>query len=130
MSHKFTPDLPQYLTSTGRDSFATELRTASKRCDFCGSRMAELPKKSKRHVQRYSCPGCETYSAAVSAQGAAAKRFAEQRHPPPAKIGRTWVNEYGFFAAIDGVHQQIGSAKEAAPFAALTTFAMNAGRIP
>lgn len=122
--------LPPYLTSPGHESFATERRVAAKRCDFCGSRVVELPKKSKRHVQRCRCPGCELYNAAVAAQGAAAARLAEQRHPPPASIGRTWVNEYGFFAEIDGVHTQILSAKEATPFAELTTAAMNAGRIP
>lgn len=52
---------------------------------------------------------------------AAAARIAEDRHPGRAE--RAWLNRYGVFAFVDGIAIQIGSAKEAAPFCKLTTWA-------
>lgn len=63
----------------------------------------------------HGCDACELYSAAVVANQAAAASIAKDR-ANGRKIGRTWVNEYGFFAEFDGVHDQIGTVAEAAPF--------------
>lgn len=86
------------------------------RCENCGYELRETDK---------GCAACELYNAAVEAQEAAAASLARDR-ANGRKIGRTWVNEYGFFAAYDGVHDQIGTVAEAAPFAELTTNAIRA----
>ena len=98
-------------------------------CDNCGSALLEIPRRSRRDRMGYRCPACELYSAAVSACQAAALTLTKERYPRAKEIGRVWLNEFGFFADVDGVILPVGSAAEAAPFAALTSAALNAGRI-
>lgn len=126
MSSKGLP--PSILVYPGQNDAPPPRLPRVRRCESCGSELVALPKKSKRHVQRYTCPACELYNAAVHAIDAAARRLAEQRYPG-AKLGRCWVNEYGFFAHVNGICERVGSEKEAAPFAALTSLALAAVRL-
>lgn len=91
-------------------------RVCADRCDFCGTPLRE-PSEARR-VDR--CPSCELYNAAVDAQQAAAKSIAEDRYP---KAERAWLNSHGIYAFVDGKAIEVGTAEEAAPFAALTTAA-------
>lgn len=86
------------------------------RCDFCGTTLRE---PSRPRVDD-KCPSCELYNGAVAAQQAAAKSISEDRFPGSE---RPWLNQYGIFAFLNGRTIEVGTAEEAAPFAALTTAA-------
>lgn len=64
------------------------------------------------------CPSCDLYDAAVVAQGMAAHEIATARFPG---ARNAWLNEHGIFAFVESCSVQVGTAEEAAPFAALTT---------
>lgn len=85
-------------------------------CKYCGTEVKET------HVGNLTshpdCAGCQVYNAAVAAQWAAARRLAKDRCS--GEVTHAWVNEYGFFATVDGTTEQIGSAEEAKAFDELT----------
>lgn len=80
---------------------------AKRRCEYC-----------MWWKTRNSACGCSLYNAGVAAQNAAAQSIADARHPG---AQGAWLNEYGVFAVVNGVSQQVGTAQEAAPFVALTS---------
>lgn len=71
------------------------------------------------------CPSCELYNAAVAAQHAAAESIAKSAHPD---AERAWLNQYGVFAWVDGVSQEVAGPNVSAPFVALTQAARDVFR--
>lgn len=64
-----------------------------------------------------TCDSCDLYNAAVAAQKAAAQHIAIS-FDDDAKDA--WLNEYGVFAWVNGVVQQVGTPEQSAPFVALS----------
>jgi hypothetical protein len=80
-------------------------------CEYCGCETRSPWKHGT------GCASCDLYNAAIAAQKAAAECMARDAGADP--DGRAWLNEYGVFAVIKGVHTMIAPPSHAAPFVAL-----------